>query len=176
MVLTSQKDRVDIQLFCPEKVAPFSQQVQGELSQILADNGLAAGAVQVQRMERYSRGRTASMSRYDSRATNRAVALKYDGEGAPVVVASGMGYLAERMIEVASESGVPVYEDNSLATMLSQLALGQEIPDALYQAIVEIYVYFLNFDPKDPDKFRREREERAAQAAPAPAQEKKGES
>ena len=116
------------------------------------------------------------MSRYDSRATNRAVALKYDGEGAPVVVASGMGYLAERMIEVASESGVPVYEDNSLATMLSQLALGQEIPDALYQAIVEIYVYFLNFDPKDPDKFRREREERAAQAATAPAQEKKGES
>ena len=116
------------------------------------------------------------MSRYDSRATNRAVALKYDGEGAPVVVASGMGYLAERMIEVASESGVPVYEDNSRATMLSQLALGQEIPDALYQAIVEIYVYFLNFDPKDPDKFRREREERAAQAAPAPAQEKKGES
>ena len=116
------------------------------------------------------------MSRYDNRATNRAVALKYDGEGAPVVVASGMGYLAERMIEVASESGVPVYEDNSLATMLSQLSLGQEIPDALYQAIVEIYVYFLNFDPKDPDKFRREREERAAQAAPAPAQEKKGES
>ena len=54
--------------------------------------------------------------------------------------------------------------------------MGQEIPDALYQAIVEIYVYFLNFDPKDPDKFRREREERAAQAAPAPAQEKKGES
>ena len=52
MVLTCQRDRVDIQLFCPEKVAPFSQQVQGELSQILADNGLAAGAVQVQRMER----------------------------------------------------------------------------------------------------------------------------
>ena len=108
------------------------------------------------------------MSRYDNRATNRAVALKYDGEGAPVVVASGMGYLAERMIEVASESGV--------ATILSQLALGQEIPDALYQAIVEIYVYFLNFDPEDPDKARRERQalaEQAAQAAqPVPAEEK----
>ena len=76
----------------------------------------------------------------------------------PVVVASGMGYLAERMVEVAAESGVPIYEDNSLATMLSQLALGQEIPDALYQAIVEIYVYFLNFDPNDPDKARRERQ------------------
>ena len=121
------------------------------------------------------------MSRYDNRATNRAVALKYEGEGAPVVVASGMGYLAERMVEVASESGVPVYEDNSLATMLSQLALGQEIPEALYQAIVEIYVYFLNFDPNDPDKARRERQalaEQAAQAAqPSPAPEaEKGES
>ena len=121
------------------------------------------------------------MSRYDNRATNRAVALKYEGEGAPVVVASGMGYLAERMVEVATESGVPVYEDNSLATMLSQLALGQEIPDALYQAIVEIYVYFLNFDPNDPDKARRERRalaEQAAQAAQTESapEEEKGES
>ncbi|MEY8315944.1 EscU/YscU/HrcU family type III secretion system export apparatus switch protein [Oscillospiraceae bacterium 50-58] len=121
------------------------------------------------------------MSRYDNRATNRAVALKYEGEGAPVVVASGMGYLAERMVEVASESGVPIYEDNSLATMLSQLALGQEIPDALYQAIVEIYVYFLNFDPNDPDKARRERQaltkqaETAAQPV-APPEAEKGES
>ena len=120
------------------------------------------------------------MSRYDNRATNRAVALKYEGEGAPVVVASGMGYLAERMVEVASESGVPVYEDNSLATMLSQLALGQEIPDALYQAIVEIYVYFLNFYPNDPDKARRERAALAAQAEqaahPPSSEEEKGES
>ena len=120
------------------------------------------------------------MSKYDNRATNRAVALKYEGEGAPVVVASGMGYLAERMVEVAAESGVPVYEDNSLATMLSQLALGQEIPDALYQAIVEIYVYFLNFDPEDPDKARRERAALAAQAEKAAQQpepqEEKGES
>ena len=109
------------------------------------------------------------MSRYDNRATNRAVALRYDGEGAPVVVASGMGYLAERMVEVASESGVPVYEDNSLATMLSQLSLGQEIPDSLYRAIVEIYVYFLNFDPADPDKAKRERQALEKRAS-APAE------
>ena len=102
------------------------------------------------------------MSRYDAprRSAGRAVALSYNGDtGAPVVVASGMGYLAEKIVEVATENGVPVYEDNSLASMLSQLSLGQEIPDSLYQAIVEIYVYFLNFDPNDPDKARREREQ-----------------
>lgn len=99
------------------------------------------------------------MSRYDSapRSSGRAVALSYGaGDSAPVVVASGMGYLAEKIVEVAQENGVPVYEDNSLATMLSQLALGQEIPESLYRAIVEIYVYFLNFDPNHPEKSRRE--------------------
>ena len=108
-------------------------------------------------------------------AGGRAVALRYDSSGgAPVVVASGMGYLAEKIVEVASESGVPIYEDNSLATMLSQLSLGQEIPDALYRAIVEIYVYFLNFDPSDPEKARRRREsvDRGENAAPPAAGEK----
>ena len=81
------------------------------------------------------------------RATKRAVALQYGADdAAPVVVASGMGYLAEKIVDVAQENGVPVYEDDSLATILTQLSLGQEIPPELYQAIVEIYVYFLNFD------------------------------
>ena len=54
---------------------------------------------------------------------------RYDpGPGAPVIVASGMGHLAERIVEVAVDSGVPVYEDNSLATILSQMELGEEDP------------------------------------------------
>lgn len=119
------------------------------------------------------------MSRRDNSQppAGRAVALRYDGgDGAPVVVASGMGYLAEKIVEVASESGVPVYEDNSLATMLSQLALGQEIPDSLYRAIVEIYVYFLNFDPNDPQRARREREAIDKQALAAQEAEAAGQS
>lgn len=107
------------------------------------------------------------MSRYNTpNPAGRAVALRYDGSAntAPIVVASGMGYLAEKILEVAADNNVPVYEDNSLATMLSQLQLGQQIPDSLFQAIVEIYVYFLNFDPNDPDKARREREQALAAA------------
>ena len=90
------------------------------------------------------------MSRHNagSLRSAKAAALHYgSGDAAPVVVASGMGYMAEKIVETAQKNGVPVYEDNSLATMLTQLKLGQEIPEELYRAIVEIYVYFLKFDP-----------------------------
>ncbi len=70
--------------------------------------------------------------------------------GAPVIVASGMGHLAEKIVEVATDSGVPVYEDNSLATVLSQMELGREIPEELYQAIVEIYRLLSGVRPSRP--------------------------
>lgn len=91
--------------------------------------------------------------------SKRAAALRYrPGDGAPVIVASGMGHLAEKIVEVATDNGVPVYEDTSLATVLSQMQLGREIPEELYQAVVEIYLYFLEFDPNDPEKFRRKQQ------------------
>mgnify|MGYP003250024612 FL=1 len=104
------------------------------------------------------------MSKSSEQGPRRAVALQYGlGQSAPVIVASGMGNMAEKIVEVATDSGVPVYEDNSLATVLSQMELGREIPKELYEAIVEIYVYFLNFDPDDPEKFRRQRVQRLEQ-------------
>lgn len=89
------------------------------------------------------------MSRFNDLLNRKAVALKYDERqsAAPVVVASGMGHLAEKMVEIANDNGVPVYEDNSLATVLSQLNLGAEIPEELYKAVVDIYAYFLHFVP-----------------------------
>ena len=90
-----------------------------------------------------------SRSKGGHNPSKKAVALQYGpGDPAPVIVASGMGYMAEKIVEVASGSGVPVYEDNSLASVLAQLQLGRPVPEELYQAIVEIYVYFLRFDPK----------------------------
>ena len=88
-----------------------------------------------------------SRSERSRSAAKKAVALQYGpDDAAPVIVASGMGYLAEKIVETAADNGVPIYEDNSLSTILTQLQLGQEIPPELYQAIVEIYVYFLHFD------------------------------
>lgn len=88
------------------------------------------------------------MSKYRNSSSKRAVALKYDNDViAPIIVATGMGYMAEKIVEVATENNVPVYEDTSLATVLSQLELGAEIPEELYKVIVDIYVFFLNFTP-----------------------------
>lgn len=80
----------------------------------------------------------------------RAVALQYSpGNGAPVIVASGMGHLAEKIVEVAVESGVPVYEDNSLATVLSQMELGREIRRAVSGNCGDLCL-FSQFRPKGP--------------------------
>ncbi|MBE6033269.1 EscU/YscU/HrcU family type III secretion system export apparatus switch protein [Aminipila sp.] len=84
-----------------------------------------------------------------SNSTKKAVALKYDESqgAAPVIVASGLGHMAEKLVEVANQADVPVYEDTSLATVLSQLELGAQIPEEVYRAVVEIYVFFLKFKP-----------------------------
>lgn len=71
----------------------------------------------------------------------RAAALKYstDKDQAPVVVAAGGGYIAGKILEIADECGVAIYHDDSAATLLSRLNLGQEIPPELYQMVVDIY-------------------------------------
>jgi flagellar biosynthesis protein len=83
-----------------------------------------------------------------SNGVRQAAALKYAMErenSAPVVIASGLGTVAQKIVDVAMEHNVPIYEDDSLAALLTQLEVGSQIPEELYQAIVEIYVYFLNF-------------------------------
>lgn len=101
------------------------------------------------------------MSQYKDLMAKKAVALRYDEnkEAAPVIVASGLGYVAEKIVEIANDNEIPVYEDNSLATVLTQLELGTEIPEELYQAIVDIYVYFLKFSPS-MEKEEEEKEEK----------------
>lgn len=84
------------------------------------------------------------MSSYNNK---RAVALKYDinKNNAPIVIASGAGYIANKVVEIAEENGIPVYKDDSLSILLSQLDVGSEIPNELFKSIVDIYIYFLNF-------------------------------
>ena len=70
-----------------------------------------------------------------------ACALRYeevDGDGAPVLVASGQGDLAARIVSAARAYGVPVLQDIPLARALVELEVGEAIPEALYEAVAEI--------------------------------------
>lgn len=89
-----------------------------------------------------------------SEKRQHAAALKYSAESsrAPVVVAAGLGYAAQKIIDIAQDSNVPVYQDDTLACLLSQLDAGSEIPPELYQAIVDIYIYFLNYGSGTQDQ------------------------
>ena len=73
--------------------------------------------------------------------THLACALRYDeveGDEAPVVLASGRGELAARMVEAARRYNVPVLRDVPLARALVELEPGATIPEALYEAVAEI--------------------------------------
>jgi flagellar biosynthetic protein FlhB len=76
--------------------------------------------------------------------THLAVALKYDTTtmGAPVVVAKGAGFVAERIRELARHHGVPVIEQKFVARTLFKLVeVGKEIPNELYRAVAEILAF-----------------------------------
>jgi flagellar biosynthesis protein len=78
----------------------------------------------------------------------KAVALLYDRKksGAPIVKASGQGELAQKILEVAEEAGIPIQEDPDLVEILGKVPIGDEIPVELYQAVAEIlaFVYKVN--------------------------------
>jgi type III secretion protein U len=72
--------------------------------------------------------------------THLATALRYDEEEdqAPLILAQGQGDLARRMIDAAHAYGVPVVRDVPIAQALRDLEVGEEIPEALYEAVAEI--------------------------------------
>ena len=73
--------------------------------------------------------------------THFAVAIKYDAEvsKAPIVVAKGEDYLAQKIKEVAREHHVEIVENKPLARMLyHNVEIGAEIPPELYQAVAEV--------------------------------------
>lgn len=72
-----------------------------------------------------------------------AVALLYEDPNAPKVVASGQGWVGEKIIETAREHGVPIEEDPVLAQALSTIEVDEEIPEVLYRAVAEVLSFLL---------------------------------
>lgn len=84
-----------------------------------------------------------------------AIALRYDGAGAPRVTAQGEGHVAQHIMKVAKEHGIPLYEDAHLASVLSQVKLGAEIPANLYVAVAQVLAFVYMLSGKTPEHLAR---------------------
>ncbi len=82
--------------------------------------------------------------------THLATALRYqeNDDEAPSVLAHGEGDLARRLIEAAHAYNVPVVRDVPIAHALRELALGDQIPEALYEAVAEVLRELLGSEPE----------------------------
>ncbi|MEM1485285.1 EscU/YscU/HrcU family type III secretion system export apparatus switch protein [Oscillospiraceae bacterium PP1C4] len=81
---------------------------------------------------------------------NKAVALKYhvEEDAAPVVIASGYGTIAQQIIDIAEQKGIPVFRDDSAASLMCMLEVGSNIPAELYEVIAAIYCQLLQTSSK----------------------------
>ncbi|HEY0683113.1 MAG TPA: EscU/YscU/HrcU family type III secretion system export apparatus switch protein [Steroidobacter sp.] len=97
-----------------------------------------------------------------------AVALHYNvsGSGAPRVVAKGGGEIAEKIIETAREHKVPLQEDAALASALSKLDIGQQIPKELYVAVAHVLAFAWSIAGKAPPLAGGARPENQAPSLP----------
>jgi len=79
--------------------------------------------------------------------THIAIALRYspeEGDKAPKVLAKGKGAIAERIVSIANESGVPVIRKEELArAMYPVVEVGEEIPPKFYRAVAEIIAFIM---------------------------------
>lgn len=79
----------------------------------------------------------------------QAVALEYEQEqkkGAPRIVAVGEGHIAEKIVSLAREHGIPVVEDMELIGKLNRFPVGVEIPEELYESVAKILVFIYRLD------------------------------
>jgi flagellar biosynthesis protein len=87
----------------------------------------------------------------ESQQASAAVALKYDGVRAPAISAVGNHELADEIIRIAREHGVPLYENAELASTLARLSLNDEIPEQLYQLVAEILAFAFHIQGLTPE-------------------------
>jgi flagellar biosynthetic protein FlhB len=127
------------------------EEVRQEAKELEGDPQVKA-RIRSQQREMARRRMMAEVPKADVVVTNPthfAVALKYEAArmSAPRVVAKGRGLLAQRIREIAAESGIPTLEAPPLARALYRHAdLGEQVPAALYTAVAEVmaYVYQLH--------------------------------
>ena len=88
-----------------------------------------------------------------------AAALHYDPDlGAPSVIASARGALVQELLEIAENHKVPILRNPVLAEALSLQPAGSFIPESLFRAAAEVYLYCSSIDEKVSEKLNRSKE------------------
>lgn len=90
-----------------------------------------------------------NLNNLDDKELQKAVALFYDGENAPTVTATGENMVAEEIIRIAEECGVPLCENADLVELLATLELGDSIPEALYIAVATVIAFAYQLKGKE---------------------------
>jgi flagellar biosynthesis protein len=77
-----------------------------------------------------------------------AAALHYDPlkPDPPEVLAVGRGLMADEIVRVAKQHGIPMHEDAGLVEALSRLDVSDHIPRELYAVVAEILAYVFRVD------------------------------
>ncbi len=83
----------------------------------------------------------------------KAAALRFNAseDVAPVVVAKGMGVVAENILKAAKGAEVPVYQDEKLVDQLNRLQLGDAIPYDLYDVVAQVLLFIGHLDKGGAD-------------------------
>lgn len=79
----------------------------------------------------------------------KAAALKYPvGAAAPLLVASGKGFLAEKILEIAEEERIPIVQDANLSEVLSVQEIGSAVPTETWEALAKVFAFVLDLERK----------------------------
>ena len=77
----------------------------------------------------------------------KAAALKYEQNStSPKVTATGMGQIADNIIERAEENNVPIVYNKELTDLLCNINVGDDIPSDLYEAVAHVIAYVTDLD------------------------------
>ncbi|PCI23295.1 MAG: flagellar biosynthesis protein FlhB [SAR324 cluster bacterium] len=129
-----------------QKLKMTKQEVKDEYKQSEGDPALKGKIRQIQ--QQMSQGRMMQeVPESDvviSNPTHFAIAMKYDRETmhAPQIMAKGVDHIALRMIEIAKENDVLVYQNPAVARAIYfQVEIGEGVPEEFYKAIAEILAF-----------------------------------
>jgi len=93
----------------------------------------------------------------EEKRIKQAAAISYDPleNDVPILAAFGEGHMAQKIVDVAKESGVPVLPEPGLTNLLSKLGVGDEIAPEMYDAVAKVLAFVSEVDRTYGEKIKK---------------------